>query len=107
MKREKNDSDITLTRRAALKLAAAGTAAGILGLSSSDALGYLKKATVSETVSGPGHVVKVHMPGMQLLSFVCLDVICNAPSATPIIRAQEHLYLQRALYRALRLVIIV
>ena len=69
MKREKNDSDVTLTRRAALKLAAAGTAAGILGLSSSDTLGYSTKAAASQTVSGPGHVVKVHMPGMRAGAF--------------------------------------
>jgi uncharacterized protein (DUF362 family) len=51
-------------RRDALKLGAAASALGILGLGPSRAAAEDLKAGTS-VVSGPGHVIKVHMPGMR------------------------------------------
>ncbi len=52
-------------RRDVLKLGAAASAASVLGLNPLSAGALEKTRTGPPMVSGPGHVVKVHMPGMR------------------------------------------
>ncbi|MCP4605948.1 MAG: DUF362 domain-containing protein [Proteobacteria bacterium] len=62
---QNHNSRRLIDRREALKLGAAASAAGILGLNPLNSHAVDMQSGVPVLVSGPGHVVKVHMPGMR------------------------------------------
>jgi uncharacterized protein (DUF362 family) len=64
MGKEKEYDDLDMDRRTALKLGAAASAMGILGISSTVSAA-VQTTTPSASKVAPGHVVKVHKSGMR------------------------------------------